>query len=47
MNKADRTMKYCHLCALIHKVRADEYEVGFGAGYAEAIKERDFGGKND
>lgn len=47
MNKADPTMKFCHLCVLIRKVRADEYEIGFRAGYVKGIKKRDYGTKND
>ena len=35
MNKADPNMKFCHLCVLIRKVRADEYEIGFRAGYVK------------
>jgi hypothetical protein len=38
MNRADPNMKVCHLCVLIRKVRAEEYEVGFRAGY---VKGRD------
>ena len=35
MNRADPNMKVCHLCVLIRKVRAEEYEVGFRAGYVK------------
>lgn len=37
-NKADVKMTSCTLCVLIRKVRAEEHEIGFRAGY---VKGRD------
>lgn len=34
-NKADVRMTSCTVCVLIRKVRADEYEIGFRAGYVK------------